>query len=126
MTTIFKYQKNQKGQIIIISVVIVAILTLIAGSLLTYTALQLRASRKAIAHNQTLNLAEAGLDKALYELNQNPNYSGESNTALGNGTFSVSISSIDSNNKRITATGYIPNSASPTASTTVKGTVSID
>lgn len=126
MLSITKKQKNQNGQIIIISVIIVAILTLIAGSLLTYTALQLRAGRTAISHNQTLDLAEAGLDKALYELNKNPSYAGEADTALGNGTFSITVSSIDSSNKRITATGYIPNSSSPTSATTVKASVSID
>lgn len=54
-------------------------------------------------------LAEAGIDKAIASLNVNPSYNGEVETFLGQGSYSVTITSIDSNNKIVEATGYIPN-----------------
>lgn len=40
---------------------------------------------------EAFNLAEAGVDKAVWELGRNAGYSGESGTRLGKGTFSVAV-----------------------------------
>ncbi|MFA6969588.1 MAG: choice-of-anchor R domain-containing protein, partial [Candidatus Paceibacterota bacterium] len=84
------------------------------------------AERFALASTQARLLAEAGVDKAVYELNQDANYSGETDTLLGNGAFSVSIASINGNTKRLTVTGVVPNTASPVATKTIQVTVSIN
>ncbi|MFB3896214.1 MAG: hypothetical protein ACE14V_07925 [bacterium] len=46
-------------------------------------------------HNtQALNLAEAGVEKAIYELNHTGgSYTGEKNTSLGAGKFTVTVKS---------------------------------
>ncbi len=117
---------NQKGQIIILAVIFMAILLTASASLVGYTVLNVYGGRQSYAQNQALYIAEAGLEKAIYELNENPNYTGESNVALGNGVFTTSISTVDQNSKTITSTSYIPNSASPTATKTIKMQVIID
>ncbi len=60
-----------------------------------YTTLQVKASRQSVLRTQVLHLAEAGLDKAVSQLNLNQSYTGEANTAFGAGTFTTTISSID-------------------------------
>jgi Tfp pilus assembly protein PilX len=40
---------------------------------------------------EAFNLAEAGVDKAVWELGRNAGYPGESGTRLGKGTFSVAV-----------------------------------
>ena len=62
----------------------------------------------------------------MYELNQNSGYSGENNIALGNGTFNVSVASIDNRTKRVTVTSFVPNSTRPTATRVVQTNVNID
>jgi hypothetical protein len=61
--------------------------------------------RYRIAERQAIYLAEAGVDQAIYSLNQSQNYSGESNTPLGPGRFTVTVLNSGTNIKRIVATG---------------------
>jgi hypothetical protein len=115
-----------QGQIILIAMVFFAIFLTIAAALMSYV-IQFRVSeRHAVASAKALYLAEAGFDKAIYELNRNSGYAGETDTALGEGEFTVSVATIDSSTKRITATGYVPNSAAPIATRTISATAAIN
>src|SRR3989344_3000005 len=118
--------KNQNGYIILFSLAFMGIMLLLSAALMGYTTLNLKSSRIFYVQNQALYLAEAGIDKAIYKLNQSSSYTGESNTALGPGEFTVTVATIDSNTKRITATGYVPNSSKPTAVKTIKANATID
>jgi hypothetical protein len=75
---------------------------------------------------QALEIAQAGIEKAVYELNQNSSYTGESDVSLGNGEFSVTITNVDANTKLAQVTGYVPDSTNPTATKTVKVKLAID
>lgn len=118
--------RTSRGYILLTSLVFTAILAMISAGLISYTTGYARSEKKVVADAQALALAEAGIEKAISQLNVSAGYSGETNTALGGGTFTVSVASIDSNNKRITSTGYIPNSTSPKAVRAVKVTANID
>lgn len=83
------YFKNQEGQIILIGLVFFAILILFSAAILGYITTYIKSEHQNIAKDEALRLAEAGIDKAAYELNQSSAYTGESNTALGDGTFTV-------------------------------------
>lgn len=117
--------EKQKGYLIIFAILFLAIFLAVASSILGYTTLNLSAVRQSYGQDQALYLAQAGIDKAISQLNQSSSYSGESDTALGNGVFSVSVTAIDSSNKKITATGYVPDSANPAFKKTVSATVAI-
>ncbi|MCX6766718.1 MAG: hypothetical protein NT170_02975 [Candidatus Moranbacteria bacterium] len=116
---------NQKGQIILIGLVFFAIMLLFSATIVNHTGGYLKSETQNIVEKQALQLAEAGIDQAAYKLNDNSNYNGESNTTLGNGTFSVSVSNVNSSTKTITATGYVPNSTNPKAIKIVKTTMTI-
>ena len=117
---------HEHGVVLIISLVFGALLIMMSASVVSYTTIHARSSRASVAALQARVLAEAAVDKAVYELNQNSNYAGETDTALGDGVFSVSIENIDSNTKRIVAEGFVPTSADAIAHRTVRVTVSID
>jgi Tfp pilus assembly protein PilX len=117
---------NQSGQILIIGMVLGFVLTALSVTLLGYTSVNVKGSRQSVVMNQALQLAEAGIDKAVYELNQDAGYTGESGTSFGDGEFTVTVTDIDSSTKRVTSTGYIPNSSNPVATRVVKSTVYID
>lgn len=115
-----------RGSILLLALIVSSIIMTVTIGFFDYVASAVRAERFALASAQARSLSEAGIDKAVYELNQNSSYSGESETALGNGTFSISVSSIDSNTKHITVTSFVPNSAQPTATKVVQATVNIN
>lgn len=102
--------------VIVTSVVLFSVLIVIGGGQLYYSnALYSAQAEKA------LSLAEAGVDKAVASLNATGGtYSGESETALGDGSYSVTITTKDAATKTVTATGYLPNKTSPKVKRSVK------
>ena len=117
---------NQKGQVILFGLVFFAILLLFSAAILGYVSTYLKSESQNIAEKQALQLAEAGIDQAAYKLNKDSSYTGENNTALGNGTFSVSVSNVNSSTMAVTSTGYVPNSANPKFIKVVKAKMSIN
>ena len=101
---------NQKGQILVIvfaalGVVLFTVLFIIAGAQIYY---------QNAAYSQDAEIAtalsEAGIDKALNSLNKTGGaYSGELETSLGEGSYSVIATSKDVATKLVESTGYIPN-----------------
>jgi len=69
---------------------------------------------------RAVQLAEAGVNRASFELNHNANWNGLNETALGEGSYEVSVTTISSNEKEIRSTGYYPNKANPKAKRLVK------
>lgn len=98
-------KSKQSGHILIVAVVFMAILLTMSGSLWGYTHLQVKSSNQSVARSQALALAEAGIDRALAQLNTDLNYVGETNTDLPSGTFTTTITTIDSQTKTITSVG---------------------
>ncbi|OGG40280.1 hypothetical protein A2118_02250 [Candidatus Kaiserbacteria bacterium GWA2_50_9] len=124
MSTIF--HRPTRGYIVIFALIVSAAIMTVTTAFFNYYGSAVHAERFSFASAQAQALAEAGIDKAVYELNQSAGYSGESEIALGNGTYNVSIASIDGNTKRVTATSYVPNSTNPTAKKVVQATIGID
>jgi hypothetical protein len=116
----------QSGHTIIMAMVFTAIMLTLSVGVISYTGLHAKAERQAVASSKAFRTAEAGMEKAMFELNSGNSYSGETNVTFGEGTFTVAVTSLDTNNKRITATGYIPNSISPVSTKTISATVSLD
>ena len=116
---------RESGQVIVIviaalGVVLFSVLFIIAGSQLYFQ----NASYSLDAEMAT-SLAEAGVDKALQSINRSGgSYTGESETSLGSGSFSVTVSVLDAANKVVESTGYVPNKAHSRAKRTIKITAS--
>jgi hypothetical protein len=119
-------QPINRGSILLLSMVISSVIIVVTIGFFNYFASAVHAERFAIASAQAIFLAEAGIDKAVYELNQSSSYSGESDTTLGNGVFNISVVSIDNNTKRLTVTSFVPNSVNPTSTKVVQTNVSIN
>lgn len=114
-----------RGYILVLSLVFLSIFFTAGTAYLGSITSSARSARSSVASAQALALAEAGIDKAAYELNQNSSYSGETNTTLGSGVFTITVSNVDSSTKLITSTGFVPNSTDPVAKKTIKVKVGI-
>lgn len=116
---------KERGQILVIvlaalGVVLFAVLFIVAGAQIYYQNAQYSNNAE-----KAEVLAEAGVDKALNSLNKTGGaYNGEVETTLGDGSYSVTITTKDAASKEINATGYIPNKTKPTSKRTVKVEVS--
>lgn len=110
----------------IVGIVIMSIVFILSTAVWGTTMVQIKSSRQSVTRTQLLHIAEAGLDKAIYELNQSASFVGESNVTVGEGTYTTTVGNIDSTNKQLTSTAYIPNATNPVAQITVKTRVGID
>lgn len=115
-----------RGNILLVALVFFGIISTLVVTLLAQSTTYVRSVRASFAEAQALALAEAGIDYAASELNQSSGYDGETDLILDPGMFSVTVTTIDSNTRRVTATGYVPNSTSPVATRTVSVEMSTD
>lgn len=108
------------GQTLILAVLVVgtisAIGILAVGSVVANRSVIRQAKERSIARN----LAEAGIEKALYEINKNPNYGGASNVAFGGGEYTVTVTPLDASTKQIDSTGFYPTALNPKAKRTLR------
>lgn len=121
-------ERMRGGQILILGIAFMAVVLILSASLFSRVSHFIGFSATSVSREQAANLAEAAIDKALWQLNQTAGaYTGETNTQLGSvGTFSISIANKSANVKTITATGYVPKSINPTATRIIKVDAVID
>lgn len=116
---------NENGQILLLvfvalGVVLFTVLFIIGGAQVYF-----QNSNHSMLVEKASALAEAGVDKALTSLNKTGGgYNGENGTTLGDGVYSVSITSQDAAIKVIESTGYVPNKSQPKSKRTIKITAS--
>jgi hypothetical protein len=119
-------RKDEQGFALVTTTVIVAILLLSGISLLNYTVSVRKAGKSVQDEFNAIQLAEAGLQKALFCLNETTgtncggtygtSYTGETDVVLGDGTFTTVLSGTGSI-KTITSTGTTPSGATKTIMT---------
>lgn len=113
-------KKDQEGQIFILSLIVLSLITLVTISLIANSLTFKQSARYSLDKLEATNLAEAGIDRAVAALNKSAGqYSGENNTPLGNGVYTVKITPIDSNSLLVSSTGYTPNATNPKSQQTV-------
>src|SRR3989344_9007474 len=107
--------KCQKGQVMIIALVFLAVVLIIASSLFTRVADFIRFGSNSVMKEQATNLAEAGIDYATQRLNDlagaypDADGAGTDTQTLSIGQVVISVENKSQNLRTITATGYIPN-----------------
>jgi len=118
-------RQNESGQVLIFSLIFVLIMMAFSGVMIFLVHTHSQQGQLGYLSEQALNIAEAGVDKALYEINQagGLSYTGESDVVFGSGMYSVTVSDVGSG-KVIEGTGYIPNSTSPRVVKKVRVTLS--
>lgn len=103
---------HQPGHTLVLILTVLGVMLLLAMAGLTLVETGNAVVHRSYESKQALNLAEAGIDRAIQQLNTDPNYGGEANVPLGNGVFTIKITGSNSL-RTIDSTGFLPNSASP-------------
>ncbi|KKT45959.1 MAG: hypothetical protein UW37_C0036G0004 [Candidatus Gottesmanbacteria bacterium GW2011_GWA2_44_17] len=115
------------GQMMIIAIIFLAVILVISAALFARVAGFLRFGSNSILREQATNLAEAGIDYAIFKLNETAgSYTGTGVTEVTVGTIGSFTTTVQEKNppnpqlKTITSTGYIPNKTNPRAKRTLK------
>lgn len=112
---------KEAGEVFLLIIVVVAVVLMSTLALIGGATLYFQNSLYSVSSEKALQLAEAGVDKAIVALNKSGgSYSGESETPLADGVYSVTITTTGLGTKTIESTGYIPSKLSPKAKRTVK------
>jgi len=113
--------KLRSGQILIISIIFLAVVLILSAALFSSVAGFLRFGSNSILKEQATQLAEAGVDYAIWQLNKTAgSYTPPASPFSNIGTFEVTVIDKTSSLKTITSTGYIPNVTSPRAKRTIR------
>lgn len=123
----WKLKQSASGQILVITIVFLAVILVLSASLFSKVTSFIRFGSNSVMHEQAVDLAEAAIDKTLWQLNQTGGtYTGETNTALGTtGTFTVTVTDKSPGIKTITATGNVQSGNSPAEKQTIQVDTSI-
>lgn len=84
-------QPMRSGHILTFSLLLMSVLLILITVVFQLIHHERFLSNKSYRSKQALNLAESGIEHAVRQLNINPNYVGEANRALGQGTFTVTV-----------------------------------
>lgn len=108
------FLKNESGTLLASFVIILSVLS----SILLYAASASLANRIGIenSYNKTVatSVAEGGIEKAIWAINSGQSYSGDTaSSSIPGGEFDVVVTNIDTTNKYIVSTAYVPTKANP-------------
>src|SRR3989344_1233623 len=115
----------RSGQVMIIAIIFLAVVLILAASLFARVAGFLQFGSNSILREQATNLAEAGVDFAIWQLNLTAGSCpitecGPEKTLGTTGSFIATVADKNASIKTITSTGYVPNSTTPRAKRTIK------
>jgi hypothetical protein len=101
--------KDEQGTALILITVVFSSLFILIGVSMTRGSSEYFLANRSYLNDVAFNLAEAGIEKALYELSKpGSDYQGEKETSLGRGIFSVTLRPLDSIGQvEILATGTV-------------------
>ncbi|MDZ7799119.1 MAG: choice-of-anchor R domain-containing protein [Patescibacteria group bacterium] len=116
---------NNKGQILAIVVTFLGVSVLLTAVLISFIIGNNYIVQKRYQQKIAFNLAEAGIDKAIEEINQDSSFSGE-NVDLDLGSFSNNVTSLSGNTMQIESTGYYPSAAQAKTSKTVRAQIELN
>ncbi len=107
--------RRPSGQNLVLSIVFLAAISIVVLALLGRSTYHTQTTSYQVNTQGAIQVAESGIEKAVFCLNNpgnttdcpgNPNFTGESNIAVGNGTFSSTVSG-SGNSRTIEVTGSV-------------------
>lgn len=107
----------KNGQMQIIGIMFLALILIFSTTIFTKIKYFIQFGSASTAKEQARHVAEAGIDKAIWEIASDPNYDGEPYPGIpvdplnpAAGTFTIIVEKVSGQPKRLTSEGYIPNS----------------
>lgn len=129
-------RRKPEGQVLLLSTVMLAVVLGTVGAFVSYLGGVRKATNLYAARAAARAAAQAGIDKAVWCLNQSSgtncggtygfDYAGESGVAVGAASFSTTMTSVSGNLKTITSTGTYPATGPAQATIVLKADASVN
>ena len=116
------------GAALLVALLMLTVLGVLSSMFMMYLAGDFREAHLRRGSQSAFNLAEAGMEKALWELYQpGSSYRGESGTQFGEGAFTVKVLDEDEGAGRriVVSEGCVP-AVSPRVKKTIRAVVTVD
>ncbi|MFA6512171.1 MAG: choice-of-anchor R domain-containing protein [Patescibacteria group bacterium] len=113
---------TQKGQVLIIATLILAVVIATTAVLLSKIAFGNNTVRHQERAAETREVAEAGIEYAIDKLNTDPGYGGEMDVPFGDGVMDIAVSS-GSGETTVTSTAYYPDKVNTKETKVIEVTV---
>jgi hypothetical protein len=131
-----RFRLDRHGQVLLLATVLLAVVLGLVGAFVTYLGGVRKATNVFSARAAARQAAQAGIEKALWCLNQSSgtncggtfgsDFAGETDVAVGSGGFyTTTVATLNSSLKTITSTGSYPTAANPTSRVTLKADATI-
>ncbi|MDD2823299.1 MAG: hypothetical protein PHQ59_04455 [Candidatus Daviesbacteria bacterium] len=117
-------KKSESGQVLVLAIIVVGLVLLNSLAIIGGANIYSQNTYYSVQSTHAVDLAEAGVDKALASLNLGGSYSGDTELNLDNGSVSIKVTSPNQSSKIIESTGYYPSKQNPKSQKTVKITAS--
>lgn len=115
--------ENEKGQVLIVGLFAMLFVFLLITAIADLITVDMEIINNQMCNMQTTYIAEAGIEKAIYRLTQDSNYTGNFSDSFAEGNYLVSVQGTPEE-KTITCTGTLGNwTHTLRAKAEVKGTV---
>lgn len=122
-----KFKENKTGNAWVGLLVLLVFLITLGLALITEIVGTITQSKRAEQIVVAQALADAGIEKAFWKLNQTGgSYIGEDDLTLSTGVIDITVTNIDSENKMVEATAYVPTKENPKATRKVQAKISAE
>ncbi len=105
---------KQDGMILIAVLIVVSVLTVVGFSVIGYASQQYRQSNNDVVNDNALQVAEAGIEQSVLQLNNSDSFGGYTtaqqffdNPTQGTASFTTVVANTSTNAKTITSTGNV-------------------
>lgn len=110
---------HERGAVLVTAIFILAVLVIMGISLVALILSNASYIDKTAYATKAMYFAESGVDKAIYEINQDSGYTGGT-TSLEDGKFDIQVADESASVKVITATGFYPQNPPYKAQRTIR------
>lgn len=114
---------NNRGAALIITFAIILILAILGSAIFSRSISESDAARRYTESTRAFWIAEAGVNRALYELRNNYNLNAIGATTYSDGGYQVTITQ-SGDNRTVSSTGYIPFTGTTRATRTIEALMS--
>lgn len=107
---------------LMVVLILLAVGTLTSATFFSIVGYHTLSTQREIDRERASALADAGINRAFYEIKQNSSWSGVGEVTLGNGSYEVIVTSAGADRK-IDSIGYVPSKSSPKAKRKVRAII---
>lgn len=115
---------NERGQTLLIAAIILTAVLALTVVLLSQIIFGRNTVTQQVEETEAREIAEAGIEYAIDQLNVNPAYAGATDIAFGDGVFDINVSTLPNEDTAVMSTAYYPDKVNTKATKQIEVIIS--